>query len=81
MILNLILLKKKQVSAMLNSESLKVYENWFSNFDINNRKIFRVIEKNDKNNSLGKIKDISIKEFENNNLPQNNTAGMYAIRF
>ena len=58
--------EKKQVSAMLNSESLKVYENWFSNFDINNRKIFRVIEKNDKNNSLGKIKDISIKEFENN---------------
>ena len=58
--------EKKQVSAMLNSESLKVYENWFSNFDINNRKIFRVIEKKDKNNSLGKIKDISIKEFENN---------------
>ena len=40
--------EKKQVSAMLNSESLKVYENWFSNFDINNRKIFRVIEKNEK---------------------------------
>lgn len=56
--------EKKQVSAMLNSESLKVYEDWFCNFDIRNKKVFRIIEENDKHNTLGRIQDISVKEFE-----------------
>lgn len=62
--------EKKQVSAMLNSDSLKVYEDWFCNFDIQNKKVFRIIEKKDRNNSLGKIQDISINEFEKL-IPQN----------
>lgn len=56
--------EQKQVSAMINSESLKVYENWFCNFNLHNKKVFRIIEKNDRNNSLGQIQDISIEEFE-----------------
>ena len=56
--------EKKQVSAMLNSESLKVYEDWFCNFDIRNKKVFRIIEENNKHNTLGRIQDISVKEFE-----------------
>lgn len=57
--------EKKQVSSMLNSESLKIYEDWFSSFNIQNRKVFRIIDEKDKKNSLGKIKDISINEFKN----------------
>lgn len=54
----------RNMSSRFNSSSLKIYENWFVNCS-NVSNIFRVINENEKNNSLGNIKDISTFDFEN----------------
>ena len=54
----------RQAAAALPSESLKIYETWFSCFDLKGRKVFRLKGKENFSNALGQIKDISVQEFE-----------------
>lgn len=46
-----------------NSDSLKIYEQWFKTQNFPENKIFRIIEKSHRKNQLGKINDIDIQEF------------------
>lgn len=57
-------LEKKVSLSQFSSASLKIYENWFSSFNIFNRNIFRIIDENDAKNKLGQIKDISVVNFK-----------------
>ena len=50
--------------SQMNGASLKIYENWFCNANFPKNKIFRVIEKSERKNSLGKITDIDKNEFD-----------------
>ena len=49
----------------LTTGSLEIYKNWFisNQFNLNKRKIFRLIENDDRKNSLGSIQDINLQEF------------------
>ena len=60
--------KEKRISIQSFSnqkESLKIYEDWFKNFDTGNKSVFRVTDS--PQNSLGKISDISSKDFSSVN--------------
>lgn len=61
--------EKRMTSSICKSDSLKIYENWFTNKKLNNRKVYRVIENNEAKNNLNEIKDISLNKiitaFEN----------------
>lgn len=50
----------------LTSGSLDIYKNWFisNQFNINQRKVFRLIENVDRKNFLGWIQDINLEEFK-----------------
>ena len=50
----------------LTNGSLDIYKDWFINnpLKINERKVYRLIEKNQAKNSLGWIKDIPVQDFE-----------------
>lgn len=50
------------LKSEFSNHSLKIYENWFMQFNTKNRKVFRIIE--NPNNNLQKIKDINYIEFE-----------------
>ena len=52
--------------AGLGGGSLDIYKDWFINnpLDTKERKIYRLIEKENRQNSLGWIKDIGLKDFE-----------------
>lgn len=54
----------RQAAAALPSESLKIYESWFSCFDLKGRKVFRIKGKEDFCNKLGQIKDINVQDLE-----------------
>lgn len=56
--------EKRIYKSKQNSSSLEIYQKWFSK--INNKKIFRIINPENKMNSLGNIKDISVLEFIQN---------------
>ena len=57
--------KEKRVSqGQFNTSSLKIYEDWFNAQSLQ-QKVYRVIDKEYKNNTLGQIKDISSSDFEN----------------
>lgn len=49
--------------SQFNSSSLKIYEQWFQNEKFPQNKIFRIIEKSERKNSLGLISDITCEEF------------------
>ncbi len=51
----------------LTNVSLNIYKNWFINNPLNlqNRKVYRLIEEKDRKNSLGWIKDLNTKGFNN----------------
>ncbi len=51
----------------LTTGSLEIYRNWFSTnkYELNQRKVLRLIEKKDRRNSLGWIQDIDLHEFKN----------------
>ena len=59
--------EKRLAASQFNSSSLKIYRNWFEsyNFKTENRKLYRVINKELRKNQLGKICDIDVNEFEN----------------
>lgn len=46
-----------------NGASLKIYEDWFKTQDFPENRIYRIIEKSQRKNNLGKIKDIDCQEF------------------
>lgn len=54
--------EKQEYSASMNTESLKIYENWFKNSNVKN-KTFRIIEESAKKNNFNYIKDISVNDF------------------
>lgn len=56
--------EKRMTGSICRSDSLKIYEDWFASKKLNGRKVFRVIENNEKNNDLNQIKDISLAEVE-----------------
>ena len=58
--------EKRLTASQFSSSSLEVYKNWFiqNPLDLKNRKVYRVIENSQKKNSLGWIKDIEPKEFD-----------------
>ena len=59
--------------AELTKGSLDIYKDWFStnNFEFTNRKVYRLIEKEDRKNSLGSIIDIDLALFKS--LTKNNS--------
>lgn len=59
--------EKRLCSAEFSNQkiSLKIYEDWFSNQENKDNKIYRII--NSANNSLGNISDIQVSELENVN--------------
>ena len=48
-----------------NSGSLEIYKNWFCNnpLELKNRNVYRLIQKENRKNSLGWIKDIDLNQF------------------
>lgn len=56
-------LEKRITPGTFPNESLKIYEDWFKNKNLNGRKVFRVIQKNERQNTLGQIKDIDVSDF------------------
>lgn len=58
-------IEKSSVASEYNDYSLKIYENWFKNVQINNR-VYRIIDEKYRKNRLGQIVDISIDTFEQN---------------
>ena len=50
----------------LTTGSLEIYKNWFisNRFNLSQRKVLRLIENNDRKNSLGWIEDINLQEFK-----------------
>ena len=71
--------------SQLTNGSLDIYKNWFCNNDLklNNRKVYRLIEKENKKNSLGWIKDLSLNDFSNltKNLPQDKEKIFYSQEY
>jgi hypothetical protein len=71
--------------AQLTNGSLDIYKNWFCNNDLklNNRKVYRLIEKEYKKNSLGWIKDLSLNDFSNltKNLSQDKEKIFYSQEY
>ena len=63
---NRIQTKEKRLSASgFSSTSLDIYRQWFNsiNLSLQNRKVFRLIEKSQSKNNLGWIQDITVNEF------------------
>lgn len=56
--------EKRMTNSISKSDSLLIYENWFKNKNLHGRNVFRVIEKNEANNNLNQIKDISLNEID-----------------
>lgn len=56
--------EKKSAISQYSDSNLKIYENWFASFKIQNKIVYRIIDKEFKKNSLGQIKDISSAEFK-----------------
>lgn len=56
--------EKRITPGTFKNESLLLYEEWFKNKSLQNRKVFRIINDQKKQNTLGQIKDISINNFE-----------------
>ena len=55
--------EKRSVKSQFSNTSLDIYKDWFANKNINQRKVYRVIEKNQRKNQLGQIKDIDYEVF------------------
>ena len=49
--------------SQFSTASFEIYKNWFKNFNLKERKVYRVINEEFKHNSLGQIKDISGDDF------------------
>lgn len=65
---NRITTKEKRCAAgSFSNASLEIYLNWFKNktFNDTKRKIYRIINEEDKHNQLGQIQDINVLQFEN----------------
>ena len=59
--------KEKRISISQYSKGvLSIYKEWFDFLNLNGRKVYRVIEKKYKNNTLGFIKDLSTNDFSYN---------------
>lgn len=58
----------RSIRAEFSKSSLDIYKNWFENFNLNGHEVYRIIDTEYKNNSLGQIKDISSQEFEKHTL-------------
>ena len=58
-------LEKRAFISSRNSQSLEIYKEWFKTKNIQNRNVYRIIEDDEKQNTLGNIHDISIKDFCN----------------
>ncbi len=54
----------RAAAEVMPSPSLEIYKNWFSACNLNGRKVFRIKGKSGFSNSLGQIKDINLKDFE-----------------
>ena len=64
---NRIFSKEKRIAASgLNSQSLEIYKNWFCNNEVKmqGRKVFRIIEENERKNNLIWIQDINQNELK-----------------
>lgn len=62
---NFISSKEKRLSSgTFNSKSLEIYKEWFQNKNLNGKKVYRVIEDCEKQNTLGQIEDISLENFK-----------------
>ena len=57
--------EKRYVVSEYSKSSLEIYLKWFQDFQPKERKIYRVINQNNKKNTLGKIKDIEIDFLKN----------------
>lgn len=58
--------KEKRITpSTFTSNTLEVYKQWFQNKNLGTRKVFRIIEIEEKQNTLGQIQDISLEDFEN----------------
>ena len=51
-------LEKRSVISQYSNNSLNIYRNWFVNLNLNNRKVYRIISNEYKQNQLGMIQDI-----------------------
>ncbi|MCR5187385.1 MAG: DUF115 domain-containing protein [Treponema sp.] len=56
--------EKRLTRSQYSNSSLDIYREWFSGKNISSRKVYRLIEDEDKQNSLGKIKDINQRTFK-----------------
>lgn len=54
---------KQAVKSQFSTSSLDIYKDWFINLNLYNRIVYRIIDDEYKNNSLGNIKDLSSSEF------------------
>lgn len=59
--------EKRLAISQFGGSSLEIYRKWFESYDFNKtgRKIFRIINPEIKQNTLGSIIDLSISDFEN----------------
>lgn len=54
---------KRNTLGEFNNNALDLYKDWFNNYNLNNRKVFRIINNQYKKNTLGEIIDIKSDEF------------------
>lgn len=55
----------RAVKGEYSTGVLTIYKQWFDSLNFGNRKVFRIINNEYKKNTLGKITDISVEEFNN----------------
>ena len=60
--------EKRAVYGEFTKGVLDIYKEWFDNYRLNGRKVYRIINNKYKKNKLGQIEDISTSDFENLNL-------------
>lgn len=58
--------EKRAVSGEYSKGVLDIYKEWFQEKKLSERKVFRIINNENKKNSLGEIKDISVSDFIKN---------------
>lgn len=55
--------QNRLIKSEFSNESLNIYKSWFENYKLCSKKVYRIIEKEDRKNSLGQIQDIDNDEF------------------
>lgn len=57
-------LEKRSIRSQFSGASLEIYKDWFKNKNLTGRKVFRLINDDEKQNDLGMIKDINLESFD-----------------